>query len=122
MKIFQSVGITLIEAVDLVFKRCFFDVVPPLTSSVYKGMMGRIGVIGGSKDYTGAPFYAAEGALKFGSDLSFVYTSTSAAIPIKCYSPELMVTPFYDDTRLDDLGTISTEVSFPFLHKERNLI
>lgn len=60
-------------------------------------MMGRVAVIGGSKDYTGAPFYAADGALKFGADLSFIYCSTSAAIPIKSYSPELMVTPFYDE-------------------------
>jgi ATP-dependent NAD(P)H-hydrate dehydratase len=70
--------------------------VPPLDSSSYKGQMGRIGVIGGSPDYSGAPYYAAESALKFGADLSFVFCAKQAAIPIKSYSPELMVTPFYD--------------------------
>jgi ATP-dependent NAD(P)H-hydrate dehydratase len=65
-------------------------IIPPLTTLLHKGSLGRIAVIGGSKDYTGAPFYAAQSALKFGADLSFVVTAEEAAIPIKCYSPELM--------------------------------
>lgn len=72
-------------------------VVPPLTAGDHKGNMGRIGVIGGSVDYCGAPYYAAMSALKFGADLSWVYCSQSSAIPIKSYSPELIVVPFYDD-------------------------
>ena len=71
--------------------------VPLLVPSAYKGQMGRIGVIGGSADYTGAPYYAAESALKFGADLVFVFCAKEAAIPIKSYSPELMVTPFYEE-------------------------
>lgn len=81
------------------------NVVPPLDASSHKGTMGRVGVVGGSKDYCGAPYYAAVSALKFGADLSWVYCSQEAAIPIKSYSPELMVTPFYDDKRLGDSNT-----------------
>lgn len=81
------------------------NVVPPLDASSHKGTMGRIGVIGGSKDYCGAPYYAAVSALKFGADLSWVYCSQEAAIPIKSYSPELMVTPFFDDKKLSDDDT-----------------
>jgi hypothetical protein len=33
-------------------------VVPPLDGSGHKGSGGRVGVLGGSVDYTGAPFYA----------------------------------------------------------------
>jgi len=73
------------------------SLIPPLEFSNYKGVMGRVAVIGGSKDYTGAPYYAAEAALKFGADLCYVYCSSDAAIPIKSYSPELMVTPLFDD-------------------------
>lgn len=72
-------------------------IIPPLVASAYKGQMGRIGIVGGSPDYTGAPYYAAESALKFGADLSFVFCAKEAAIPIKSYSPELMVTPFYEE-------------------------
>ena len=32
--------------------------VPPLTSKLHKGQLGKIGVIGGCLEYTGAPFYA----------------------------------------------------------------
>lgn len=69
--------------------------VPSLTHGLYKGQMGRIAIIGGSPDYTGAPYYAGEAALRFGADLSSIYCAHEAAIPIKSYSPELMVTPFY---------------------------
>jgi len=70
--------------------------VPPLTAEAHKGQMGRVGVIGGSADFTGAPYYAAEASLKFGGDLAFVFAAKQAVIPIKSYSPELMVTSFYD--------------------------
>ena len=74
--------------------------IPPLLNTAHKGSMGRIGVVGGSMDYTGAPFYSAMSALKFGADLSWVFCSQSSAIPIKSYSPELMVKPYYDDKLL----------------------
>lgn len=76
------------------------QIVPPLTFSEHKGSMGRIGVIGGSVDYCGAPYYAAMSAIKLGADLAWVYCSEAAAIPIKSYSPELIVTPFYDDENM----------------------
>ncbi len=59
--------------------------------------MGRVGVIGGSADYTGAPYYAAAACLRFGADLAYVFSAKQAVIPIKCYSPEVIVTAFYDD-------------------------
>lgn len=37
--------------------------IPPLTPHLHKGQMGRIGVLGGSKEYCGAPYYAAQAAL-----------------------------------------------------------
>lgn len=57
--------------------------------------MGRIAIIGGSPDYTGAPYYSGEAALRFGADLSSIYCALEATVPIKSYSPEVMVTPFY---------------------------
>jgi hypothetical protein len=73
------------------------SVVPPLSSFDHKGSMGRIGVIGGSIEHCGAPYYAAISAIKLGSDLAWVYCSQAAAVPVKAYSPELIVIPFYDD-------------------------
>ena len=79
------------------------SIVPPLSHDDHKGSMGRVGVIGGSRDYTGAPYYAASSSLKFGGDLAFVFCSKQAAGPIKTYSPELMVVPFYDDEFVDSM-------------------
>lgn len=53
--------------------------------------LGRVGVFGGSEDYTGAPFFASISALRTGADLALVFTAEEAAPALKAYSPELMV-------------------------------
>ena len=50
-------------------------------------------MVGGSQAYTGAPYYAAASALRSGSDLAHIFCPIEALIPIKCYSPELIVHP-----------------------------
>ncbi|XP_027445382.1 ATP-dependent (S)-NAD(P)H-hydrate dehydratase isoform X3 [Zalophus californianus] len=42
------------------------NIIPPQTSKKHKGQDGRIGVIGGCQEYTGAPYFAAISALKVG--------------------------------------------------------
>ncbi|KAJ3270841.1 hypothetical protein HDV01_007390 [Terramyces sp. JEL0728] len=59
-----------------------------------KGQAGRIGVIGGSIEYTGAPYFAAMAALRTGADLAHVFCVKEAAPVIKSYSPELIVHPY----------------------------
>nr|ACZ26278.1 putative carbohydrate kinase [Mayetiola destructor] len=71
--------------------------VPVLNNDLYKGQAGRIGVVGGSFEYTGAPYFAGISALKVGADLVHVFCTEAAAIPIKSYSPELMVHPVLDN-------------------------
>ncbi|XP_048049063.1 ATP-dependent (S)-NAD(P)H-hydrate dehydratase isoform X4 [Megalobrama amblycephala] len=72
------------------------NIIPPLTSKKHKGQDGRIGIIGGCQEYTGAPFFAAISALKVGADLSHVFCTKDAAPVIKSYSPELIVHPVLD--------------------------
>ncbi|VUZ54699.1 unnamed protein product [Hymenolepis diminuta] len=67
--------------------------IPPLSNALHKGQMGRIGVVGGSKEYSGAPYFAGITALSCGADLVHVICASSASQAIKCYSPELMVHP-----------------------------
>lgn len=71
-------------------------VVPVLANSLYKGQAGRIGIIGGSFEYTGAPYFAAITAMKIGADAVHLFCTKDAATPIKSYSPELMVHPVLD--------------------------
>jgi len=68
-------------------------VVPKLGHHAHKGQAGRIGVMGGSSAYAGAPFFAAMASLKMGADLSTIFCSADAGIPIKSFSPDIMVRP-----------------------------
>ena len=79
------------------------DLFPPLTPTAHKGSHGRIAIFGGSEKYTGAPYYAAQSALHAGIDLATVFCANEAAVPIKCYSPELMVQGVYSVADLDAL-------------------
>lgn len=69
------------------------NLVPPLLSHFHKGQLGRVAVIGGSADYTGAPYFSAMASARLGCDLSYVFCEPSAAPTIKSYSPNLMVSP-----------------------------
>ncbi|SZF04880.1 unnamed protein product [Blumeria hordei] len=67
--------------------------IPPLLPKFYKGQMGSVAVIGGSQDYTGAPYFSAMACAKTGADLVHVICEPQAAQVIKTYSPNLMVHP-----------------------------
>jgi len=44
--------------------RSVAQIIPPLLETSHKGQSGRIGVLGGCEEYTGAPFFAAMSALR----------------------------------------------------------
>ncbi|SCU86626.1 LAMI_0D02938g1_1 [Lachancea mirantina] len=68
--------------------------VPPLLPNFHKGQNGRVCIIGGCEDYTGAPYFSAHSAALFGVDLTHVMCELNAAPVIKSYSPNLMVHPY----------------------------
>ncbi|GAB1602559.1 ATP-dependent (S)-NAD(P)H-hydrate dehydratase-like [Argonauta hians] len=81
------------------------SIVPSLCYSLHKGQCGRIAVIGGCQEYTGAPYFAAISALKVGADLSHVFCTSDSAPVIKSYSPELIVHPVLDkSSAVEDIG------------------
>jgi len=73
-------------------------IVPPMLEKFHKGQLGRVAVIGGSADYTGAPYFSAMASARLGCDLSYVFCEPSAAPTIKSYSPNLMVSPILRST------------------------
>ncbi|KAK7387794.1 hypothetical protein VNO78_22587 [Psophocarpus tetragonolobus] len=73
-------------------------ITPPLDPTRHKGQAGNIAVIGGCREYTGAPYFAAISALKIGADLSHVFCTKDAAPVIKSYSPELIVHPVLEES------------------------
>ena len=54
-------------------------------------------VILGSKEYSGAPYFASISSLRVGADLSYVFTTNDASPIIKSYSPEMIVLPILDN-------------------------
>ncbi|OQR67385.1 ATP-dependent (S)-NAD(P)H-hydrate dehydratase-like [Tropilaelaps mercedesae] len=78
------------------FQRYVCSVVPVLHFGSHKGQCGRIGVVGGSDYFVGAAYFASMSALRLGADLVYVFTTKSAAAPLKTYSPDLMVHPCLD--------------------------
>lgn len=101
-------------------------IVPPLKSSLHKGSSGRIAVVGGSFEYCGAPYYAGLSALRVGADLSYIFCTSAAAIPIKSYSPELMVLPCLDSQQdvkrgLDRLPGLHSVVIGPGLGRNETV-
>ncbi|ODV60362.1 NADHX dehydratase [Ascoidea rubescens DSM 1968] len=75
--------------------------VPPLSPNFYKGQAGRIVVVGGCEDYTGAPFFSAHSSAQFGADMVHIICEKEAAQVIKTYSPNLMVHPYLREHRED---------------------
>lgn len=44
-------------------------IVPPMLESFHKGQLGRVAVIGGSLDYTGAPYFSAMASARLGKSV-----------------------------------------------------
>ncbi|KAK3245666.1 hypothetical protein CYMTET_44779 [Cymbomonas tetramitiformis] len=89
------------EANNEVWNERVRAVVPKLDPTKYKGQAGKIGVVGGCQEYTGAPYFAAISALRVGADLAHVFCSRGAGPVIKGYSPELIVHPYLPEDSED---------------------
>nr|XP_043624432.1 ATP-dependent (S)-NAD(P)H-hydrate dehydratase [Erigeron canadensis] len=89
------------------------SIAPTLDSTKHKGQAGKVAVVGGCREYTGAPYFSAISALKIGADLSHVFCTRDAAPVIKGYSPELIVHPLLEESynlRDEDKKSISMRV------------
>lgn len=81
-----------------------------LAGSSHKGQHGKVSVLGGNREFTGAPFYSAMSAMQVGADYGNVFCSPGASTVIKSYAPELIVHPCMLDLK-DVTGTwVRTEL------------
>ncbi|CAL8069827.1 unnamed protein product [Calicophoron daubneyi] len=85
-----------IRSFAVMFKH-IVDHIPVLSATKHKGEMGRLAVVGGSKEYTGAPYFSGISALHCGADLVHIICADAAAPVIKSYSPDLIVHPDLDN-------------------------
>ena len=73
----------------------------------HKGNNGKVLIVGGSKDYYGAPAISAKAAIATGVDLTYIYAPRNAALAIKSLSEDFIVKEAKDDyLSLDDLEDI----------------
>ena len=84
------------------------------SNSSHKGNNGSILIIGGSKDYHGAPAISGMAAFGAGVDLVYVATPQTASIPIKSASPDLIVKSLEGDylnlNHLDEILKLADKV------------
>ena len=83
-------------------------------ASSHKGNNGRLLIIGGSKDYAGAPAIAGMAAIGAGADLVYVAAPAKAAEAIKSTSPDLIVKSLEGDelslSHMDEIMSLSENV------------
>lgn len=68
-------------------------IIPPLSPTFHKGQAGRTLVVGGSENYTGAPYYSCMSSMLLGADMGHICCEPGASAVIKTYSPDLIVFP-----------------------------
>ena len=92
------------------------DLIPTLkTRSIdnHKGQFGRMLVIGGSKNYSGAPAYSSLTGIQFGIDLVITYVPEVVGNVIRSYSPNLIVRTMKGDwLNLKSFEEISTLIEW----------
>ena len=80
----------------------------------HKGNNGSVLIVGGSKDYHGAPAISGKAAFGAGVDLVYVATPESAAIPVKSASEDLIVKSLDGDylslNHLDEILELADKV------------
>ena len=73
----------------------------------HKGNNGKVLIVGGSKDYYGAPAISAKAAIATGVDLTYIYAPKNAALAIKSLSEDFIVKEAKGDyLALEDLEDI----------------
>jgi len=70
---------------------------PKRDANSHKGMNGRVMIVGGSKEFYGAPVLSALGALYGGADLVYVFVPECNFDVCRSIYPDLIVRPFPGD-------------------------
>ncbi len=86
----KSIGIPL-EANLFVGRGDFIPTLKKRKPDAHKGQFGRILVVGGSKDYSGAPAYTSLTGFNFGIDLVRTYVPEVIGEVLRKYSPNMIV-------------------------------
>lgn len=94
----EYIGEILVKSIGIPQEAQLFvgrgDLLPTLTSrgeDFHKGQFGRMLVLGGSKNYTGAPSFSSLTGINYGLDLVITFTPQVVGDVIRSYSPNMIV-------------------------------
>lgn len=73
-----------------------FRVIPPRKIDSHKGDNGVVCIVGGSRLFHGAPFFASMSSLRTGADLAYLAVPKLIAVSVRSLSPDLIVFPIAD--------------------------
>ncbi|KAJ1799875.1 hypothetical protein LPJ59_001523 [Coemansia sp. RSA 2399] len=76
--------------------------IPPLTYNMRKGDCGRVAIVGGCEEYTGAPYFVASSSLRLGTDIAYLICAKDASTAIKSYTPDIIVLPYLQHGEKDE--------------------
>jgi hydroxyethylthiazole kinase-like uncharacterized protein yjeF len=85
---------------------------PERESKSHKGDNGRVIVIGGSKDYVGAPVFAALGAVSGGADLVYLFVPKNNFVVSRKFTPNILVKSFAGDSEKLTPEAVSAILNF----------
>lgn len=77
--------------------KSLLNLLPARSKRSRKGDNGIVLVVGGSKIYHGAPLLTSLAAFRSGVDLVYLAVPKSISIPIRAYTPNIIVLPLPDD-------------------------
>lgn len=94
------------------------DWIPIRPRKAHKGDFGRVHVVAGKIGYTGAPYFAAEGAVRSGAGLVYLHVPPEiwSVVASKCH--EAMVFPLDAASLLDKLETANAVLIGPGLGRD----
>lgn len=98
------------EKVYILPREAYIDKIKKRDKLGHKGDFGKVGIIGGSKDFVGAVYIASEAAIRTGSGLVTLITNKDIASILKCRVIEAMVKEYestYEISGLDKFDVIA---------------
>ena len=73
------------------------EVIQPRKVDSHKGDNGVVAIVGGSRIFHGAPYFASSAAFRVGADLVYLGAPKSIVSPLRAMAPELIVFPLVDE-------------------------
>ncbi|MDK2951032.1 MAG: ADP-dependent NAD(P)H-hydrate dehydratase / NAD(P)H-hydrate epimerase [Kosmotogales bacterium] len=88
------------SSINLIHRMMIKNILPPRKADSYKGTYGKVLIIGGSKEYSGAPLLSAMGALRTGAGIVYTYTPLRVQEVIRNKYPEIIASSGEDSDLL----------------------